>query len=190
MKSTKKKRKTGVKTKTVKADFLTEIAKIDAKYTDIKTFLTAEPKVIISAIEKYKYDNLSDAGEDKDKIKTQMERRIKKALKKKGTDALTEAELTETLYKVATGEITLSSQALKADLTEYTTETPQPQQDDPQESQNKPWFRLDNWQPWVFIGVPVVILTIVIIFWKQISKLWRDSGNSEPEEKQKEEIEI
>jgi hypothetical protein len=83
-----------------------------------------EPKVVITAVERYKYDNMEDTGEDKNKAKTQIERKIKKVLGKKGTDNLTDKEINDTLYEVAISKKELSTKSLKADLTEYETNTP------------------------------------------------------------------
>ncbi|CAG8681668.1 6361_t:CDS:2 [Ambispora leptoticha] len=83
--------------------------------------LLKDPKIVIITIKRYEYDNMEDTGDDKDKKKTQLERKIKKVLNKKGIDNLTDVEINTTLYEVAIGTKTLHAKALKDDLTEYST---------------------------------------------------------------------
>jgi hypothetical protein len=38
---------------------------------------------------------------------------------------------------------------------------------------------MDNWQPWVFIGIPIVIIIAVVIFWQSISNWWNGPAEEE-----------
>jgi len=134
--------------------------------------LVKDPKVVITVIKRYEYDNLDDTGEDKDKDKTQMERKIKKVLNKKGTDNLTDKEINDTLYEVAIGTKTLSAKALKADLSEYEVTDEQ-----------TPKSHLRTWWPLYLIGSILLVGGIcVAIFWDQIKKWWSPEESSEESE--------
>ncbi|CAG8852945.1 4289_t:CDS:2, partial [Gigaspora margarita] len=112
----------------VKTDFLATLKKLDSEITDIgQLFTKKEPQEVIKLILKYEYDQLTDGSEtaDEKKAKTQQERKIKKLLGKTASETLKAEEITQVLYEVAIGSKTLSSKALKADLSEYeTSESP------------------------------------------------------------------
>jgi hypothetical protein len=170
--------------KKVKPDFLTEIQKTEATLTDLKALLGKEPKDIITHIELYVFNNLPDTGEDKDRAKTQWIRKVKKALGKTGAEIdqdLTPEEIKEAVYKIAVGELELSTQALKADLTEYETQTTQ--QTEPSHWEKHKWKYLGG------IGGSLGCLGILAVaFWDKI-KNW-GTGGEEKEVTLKEEVDL
>ncbi|CAG8447530.1 11313_t:CDS:2, partial [Racocetra fulgida] len=62
----------------VKTEFIEEIKKSDATLVDLKSLLQKEPKDIITYIARFTYNQLPDTGDEKNKKKTQMKRRIAK----------------------------------------------------------------------------------------------------------------
>src|SRR2546421_10988015 len=101
-----------------------------------------KPEEVISLIELYKYDNLDNsATNEKDKKKTQLKRRIAKALNKTKESDLPDSDIPENLVKVRTGELKIeTSKHYTADLKEITNK----KDDDKKEIVDKPFLRLDN----------------------------------------------
>src|SRR5205823_4307390 len=109
--------------------------------TNLGEVMKEKPHEVISLIEVFKYDNLDDgATNEKDKKKTQMKRRIAKALNKTKESDLPDSDIPENLVKVRTGELKIeTSKCYTADLKEITNK----KDEDRKETVDKPFFRLD-----------------------------------------------
>jgi len=155
----------------IKQSFLDEIKKSDATLADLKTLLGKEPKDVITYIARFEFNNLSDSGKDKDKAKTQMIRKLKKALSKEASHTLTDEEINDALYKVEVGELTLNTKSLKEDLTEYTTAE--------ETKAEEGHFQKHGMKYLIGGGVLVVIGLIVFVCWDKITKWWDDREEDE-----------
>jgi len=151
----------------VKQSFLDEIKKSDATLVDLKTLLGKKPKDVITYIARFEFNNLSDSGKDKDKAKTQMIRKLKKALSKEASHILTDEEINEALYQVEVGELMLSTKSLKQDLTEYTTA-------EETKAEEKGHFQKHGIKYLIGAGVLVAIGLIVFVCWDKIQAWWND----------------
>ncbi|CAG8784727.1 1258_t:CDS:1, partial [Racocetra persica] len=117
----------------VKSAFIEEIKKSDATLTNLKSLLQKEPKDIITYIARFTYNQLPDTGEEKNKQKTQMKRRIAKKLNKTKESELKDEELNDSLYKIEIEELTIDNKFYTADLKEITT-TQNPENDEQKSS--------------------------------------------------------
>ena len=165
-----------------KTDFLTELPTISGEtgLNTLKAMAAKEPKKIIGYIEKYWYNHLKDDAEkEEDKEKTQMKRRIAKALGKNKESDITDKQIIEALVKIQIGELTTveMSKFYDANLKEISTKNP------PNEEQNnKPFLRWNN--PWLYvIGLTITGIICTVIWWDKITKWFKEDGNEEQKQK-------
>jgi len=123
----KKVEKTGAAAGEKYKDFFAKIKVKSEAYPDTEniedwsSLMDKEPKVVIVAIERYKYENSSDSEKDKNS-KVQIKRRIAKALGKSSAEELTEQELNDNLHKNATGDINLGDKTYDENLNEISVD--------------------------------------------------------------------
>ena len=156
-----------IKNGALDADFKKAMTTADAELTDLAKLLTKKKaKEVITLIRKWEYDQ---ASEDK---KSRQLKEIKMNLSKKPTDNLSEAEISEGLYKLAVSEFSTKTDS---EITQW--EKGEEQQKNPKTDEKGHFAK--NWV-WYLLGGSVFIGgALVMIFWEKIRGWWAKPENED-----------